>query len=140
LAGNGIQGADSNGALPGTQDPMYYLNQAIDWLQMLTPDENNLPIDAFGDQGDGYLRGLNPLATTLNNASPVVPSSSPYWNSGINNSDANTTNDYPGSQFYHNTYDGPVLAGNTIHMALDEYNNTGMINGVFYAPDGDSIL
>jgi hypothetical protein len=33
---------------------------------------------------------------------------------------------------------GPeILAGATIHVALDQYNNDGSINGVFYAFDGD---
>lgn len=31
-------------------------------------------------------------------------------------------------------------AGNAIHEALDEYNNFGTVNGVFYAPDADSFV
>ena len=34
----------------------------------------------------------------------------------------------------------PLLAGNDIHNALNEYNNFGTINGVMYATDGDAII
>lgn len=55
----------------------------------------------------------------------AVPASSTEWNTGI---------DLGGD----GTIDIP--AGSLIHAALDEYNNTGMINGVTYASDADSIL
>lgn len=57
--------------------------------------------------------------------SSVTLASSAEWNAGID-SDSDGTAD--------------ILAGSFIHSQLDEYNNTGTIDGVFYAQDADSIL
>ena len=107
----------------------------------ILPNENGSTYPS--GQGDGYLKGLSTVAGGTNNdaTSPVVPSSSTFWNKGISNSsDSNTSlNNYPGGG-YNNTFDGPVITGNNIHTHLDEYNNFGTINGVQFACDGDTLI
>jgi hypothetical protein len=55
---------------------------------------------------------------------PAVKASSAAWQSGLDSGDFNPDLD--------------VLAGKTIHSALDEYNNFGTVNGVINAHDADS--
>ncbi len=110
LAGNPIDTANST-----DKDARYYINEAVDWLQALTPDEN-------GDQkGDGALNQL--VNSTVN--SPTVNS---YWNTGITSATG-----LP-SPYNLNTAAGFSLdAGNTIHTQLDKYNNgLGLADGVFH--------
>jgi Ca2+-binding RTX toxin-like protein len=132
LAGNPID--DGNPAT--THDPKFYIDQAIDWLQVLTDDENSAFL--LGVQGDGYLKGLGDPDLDAN--SPVVPSSSPYWNVGINTDNFPTTNPY-----LYNTGDSgalPILAGVDIKNHLEEYNTFGTITAsptVFYSWDGDAL-
>lgn len=67
-----------------------------------------------------YLHNLYKRITLL--PYPMDPSavraSSAEWNEGVNG----------------------ISAGNLTHAALDEYNNTGMLNGIAYAPDADAVL
>jgi hypothetical protein len=105
LAGNPI-----DTAVVGDMDTRYYIDEGIDWLQALTPDEN-------GDhKGDGALAGL--VDSTVN--SPAIPASSDFWNLGI--TDAASLPD-PYNTNTNVLY--PVDAGNAIHGALDAYNNFG---------------
>jgi hypothetical protein len=105
LAGNPIDTAN-----PTDKDTRYQINEAIDWLQALTPDEN-------GDKkGDGALAGLT--GSSVN--SPAIAASSTYWNSGIS-----STSGLPNPYNLNSAVNYPVDAGNAIHTALDKYNNTG---------------
>jgi hypothetical protein len=117
LAGNPV-----DTSLVGDKDTRYQINEAVDWLQALTPGQN-------GDKkGDGYL--LNMDGFEVSNAStPSIPASSAYWKSGI-----------PGATGLPSPYQSntsvlyPVDAGNAIHTALDRYNNFGFgADGAFPA-------
>ena len=74
----------------------------------------------------------------LDAVSPAIPSSSPYWNVGINS--GNFPSQAPMAYTGNTLDDGSVLAGNAIHQALDEYNNFGTVNGVMYGMDGDTLI
>ena len=107
LAGNPIDAAMP----PAGMDTRDQINEGIQWLQALTPDQN-------GDgKGDGYLRGMVGNESSL---SPSIATSSSYWSLGIAGAgglpvpyNSNTAVDYP------------INSGNSIHMALDRYNNSG---------------
>ena len=116
LAGNPIDAAMP----PAGMDTRDQINEAIDWLQALTPDQD-------GDRkGDGYLAGMtgNEVAS-----SPAIAASSPYWNSGISGATG-----LPAPYNLNTAVQYPVNAGNSIHTALDRYNNTG------YGADGAHIV
>ncbi|HBL09919.1 MAG TPA: hypothetical protein DD379_00445 [Cyanobacteria bacterium UBA11162] len=108
LAGNPIDTAN-----PTDKDVRYYINEAIDWLQALTPDQNS------NGKGDGYLHGLTGNETP-NSQTPQIPASSAYWNSGITSASG-----LPSPYNSNTNVLYPIDAGNTIHTALDNYNNTG---------------
>ena len=111
LAGNPIDTAD-----PTDMDTRYYINEAIDWLQALTPDETD--DDPLFKTGDGYLAGLGD--ETLDEDSPAIAASDDLWNFGA--ADAASLPD----PYKVNTGAGyPLDAGNIIHGALDAYNNFG---------------
>ncbi len=105
LAGNPIDTAD-----PSDMDTRYYIDEATDWLQALTPDEN-------GDlKGDGALDDL--VGSTVN--SPAIPASSEFWNLGVADAES-----LPNPYDLNTAVNYPVDAGNTINGALDDYNNFG---------------
>jgi hypothetical protein len=112
-AGNPIDTAS-----PTDKDARYYIRKGINWLQALTPDENN------NKKGDGSLSKL----TIVN--SPAVTSGARVWNNFFASPvglmvpyNANTSVSYLGG----------IDAGNAIHTALDNYNNgRGYADGVFY--------
>jgi hypothetical protein len=82
--------------LAGNPGDVTDMDNAIDWLQALTPDET-------GDgAGDGYIKGLG--TTGFDPLSPAVAASSAAWNSGI----------------------GSIPAGSQINYWLDRYNNYGI--------------
>jgi len=119
LAGNPIESSEDS---PEAMDPKFYIDEAINWLQATTPDEND---DGLGD---GDLR----LDDAYN-----VPSSSPYWTDGIDEL-VEPWDDNDAVEL-------PILAGEDIKDALDSYNNTGGldngVDGFFqYAPDGDALI
>ena len=106
LAGNPIEGDDSNTSMGGHQDVKFYLDEAIDWLKEFTTNHSGNPI------GNGT----------------VAAGGGSVWN-------VNTNGD--GGAFNPET-ESDILAGNYIHQQLDEYNNTGAIDGTVYAWDGDN--
>ncbi|HEY9811205.1 MAG TPA: hypothetical protein V6D13_17910 [Halomicronema sp.] len=79
------------------------INNGVQWLQLLTPDENG---DGKGDgytEGDGYLWLMG--NSTLNRLSPPVLETATAWTTGISN---------------------PLVpSGQSISAALDNYNTTG---------------
>ncbi len=116
LAGNPIDTAN-----PTDKDTRYYINEAIDWLQALTPDQNS------NGKGDGYLRSLTGNETP-NSQTPIITASSAYWNSGITSASG-----LPSPYNSNTNVLYPIDAGNTIHTALDNYNNTGAgADGAFH--------
>ena len=106
LAGNSIDTPNSN-----DQDARDYINEGIQWLQALTPDQNR------DGKGDGYLQGLTGNETS-NSRTPRILARSSYWRSGIS-SGSNLPNSYKSNTdvLY------PIDAGITIHTHLDNYNN-----------------
>jgi uncharacterized repeat protein (TIGR01451 family) len=117
LAGNPIETT-----AVGDQDTKYYIKEAIDWLQAVTPDQN-------GDKkGDGFLSGLSAISEPLGAApnSPAIAAKSSYWSTGISSP--------PPSPYSSNTgVSYGVDAGSIIHTALDNYNNLGTgATGAFY--------
>ena len=79
------------------------INNGVQWLQLLTPDENG---DGKGDgytEGDGYLWGMGDR--TLNKLSPPVSETATAWTTGITN---------------------PLVpSGQSIAATLENYNTTG---------------
>ncbi|MFN6199624.1 MAG: hypothetical protein ACLBM7_01235 [Dolichospermum sp.] len=106
LAGNSIDTPNSN-----DQDARDYINEGIQWLQALTPDQNR------DGKGDGYLQGLTGNETS-NSRTPRILATSSYWKSGISSA-SNLPNSYKSNTdvLY------PIDAGITIHTHLDNYNN-----------------
>ena len=117
LAGNPIETA-----LVGDKDTRYQINEAVDWLKALTRDQN-------GDKkGDGYLFGMkgDEVDKTF---TPSISASSLYWSTGISGASS-----LPDPYKLNTGVNYPVDAGNSIHMALDRYNNYGIgANGTFPA-------
>ncbi|NTW19603.1 MAG: DUF11 domain-containing protein [Nostocales cyanobacterium W4_Combined_metabat2_030] len=106
LAGNSIDTPNSN-----DQDARDYINEGIQWLQALTPDQNR------DGKGDGYLQGLTGNETS-NSRTPRILATSSYWKSGISSA-SNLPNSYKSNTdvLY------PIDAGISIHTHLDNYNN-----------------
>jgi uncharacterized repeat protein (TIGR01451 family) len=106
LAGNSIDTPNSN-----DQDARDYINEGIQWLQALTPDQNR------DGKGDGYLQGLTGNETS-NSRTPQILARSSYWKSGISSA-SNLPNSYKSNTdvLY------PIDAGISIHTHLDNYNN-----------------
>ena len=106
LAGNSIDTPNSK-----DQDARDYINEGIQWLQALTPDQNR------DGKGDGYLQGLTGNETS-NSRTPQILARSSYWKSGISSA-SNLPNSYKSNTdvLY------PIDAGITIHTHLDNYNN-----------------
>ncbi len=112
LAGNPVD-------LTSGTDARDYIDEGIDWLQALTPDQT-------GDKkGDGQLRNL------IGN---VTPPGSPV--STINTSYTKTFASaaaLPAGYTSNTGVDFGLLSGSTIQTNLDAYNNgTGRANGVFF--------
>jgi hypothetical protein len=102
LAANPIDTANTT-----DKDTRFYINEGIDWLQALTPDEN-------GDKkGDGALKQLT--GSTVNS-----PLANAYWNSGISSASGLPS---PYNSNINVLY--PIEAGSVINTALDNYNNSG---------------
>jgi uncharacterized repeat protein (TIGR01451 family) len=106
LAGNSIDTPNSK-----DQDARDYINEGIQWLQALTPDQNR------DGKGDGYLQGLTGNETS-NSRTPRILATSSYWKSGISSA-SNLPNSYKSNTdvLY------PIDAGISIHTHLDNYNN-----------------
>ena len=106
LAGNSIDTPNSK-----DQDARDYINEGIQWLQALTPDQNR------DGKGDGYLQGLTGNETS-NSRTPQILARSSYWKSGISSA-SNLPNSYKSNTdvLY------PIDAGISIHTHLDNYNN-----------------
>lgn len=105
----------------GVNSPKEHLIEAIQWMQLLMPDEN-------GDNiGDGYIKIMGSAVI-----SPVVPSSSSAWNN-----DVTSQLQIPLVYRSNTGVTLPVEAGSQTHNALDEYNNFGTIGGYVWAQDGD---
>jgi len=111
-AGNSIQAADLT-----KTDAKDVISWSVKWLQLRTPDEN-IPKNNIGD---GSL--------TLNASTLKTPSSSSFWNIGIDGPDAGTgvTGVSPVPMF---NAAGDVPAGVKLSNLLDEYNNHGTVYGV----------
>jgi hypothetical protein len=116
LAGNPIETT-----AVGDKDPKYYISEAIDWLQALTPDQNS------DGKGDGYLRNLTGNETA-NGLTPAIPSSSRYWNIGITSASG-----LPGPYNLNTAVSYPVDGGVVIKDALSAYNSQGLgATGSYY--------
>ncbi len=117
---NFLSGNPIDTVVVGDKDTKYYIQEGIDWLQALTPDENT-PKDG---KGDGALNQL----TNSTVSSPVITAGSSYWNSGISSASG-----LPSPYNLNTSVIYPVDAGNAIHTALDNYNNTGFgADGAFH--------
>lgn len=114
LAGNPVDTAAAN-----DKDARFYIREGVNWLQALTPDEN-------GDsKGDGALNGLVPGVS-----SPKIAASSTFWK---NNFTAATSRPTPYNTNTNVSFLGGMDSGNSIHRALDDYNNgLGFADGVFH--------
>ncbi|MBD2490065.1 SdrD B-like domain-containing protein, partial [Aulosira sp. FACHB-615] len=111
LAGNPIDTAAST----TDQDARYYINEGINWLQAVTPDEN------ADKKGDGALNQLT--GSSVN--SPRIDN---YWSQGISSA-SNLPSPYNSNTKV--TYG--LDAGSFITSKLDEYNNgLGLADHVFY--------
>ncbi|MGM3305161.1 SdrD B-like domain-containing protein [Anabaena sp. WFMT] len=110
LAGNPIDTAN-----PNDKDARYYINEGINWLQAITPDEN-------GDKkGDGALHQL----TGSSVSSPRVDT---YWSYGISSASS-----LPSPYKSNTNVLYPLDAGGIINTALDNYNNgLGLADNVFH--------
>jgi hypothetical protein len=110
LAGNPIDTANTS-----DKDARYYINEGINWLQAVTPDEN-------GDKkGDGALNQL----TGSSVSSPRVDA---YWSYGISSASS-----LPNPYNSNTNVLYPLDAGSTINSKLDDYNNgLGLADNVFY--------
>ncbi|WP_413175367.1 SdrD B-like domain-containing protein [Anabaena azotica] len=110
LAGNPIDTANTT-----DKDARYYINEGINWLQAITPDEN-------GDKkGDGAIRQMT--GSTVN--SPTVDT---YWNLGITSASSLPS---PYNTNINVLY--PLDPGNSINTGLDDYNNgRGLADNVYY--------
>jgi hypothetical protein len=85
------------------------LEQGIQWLQALTPDENG------DNKGDGYIRGLSGVESAY---SPAIASGSTAWNESILT--MGLPSPYSGNIGINAT---SINAGYAIHTALDYYNS-----------------
>ncbi|MFN6441497.1 MAG: SdrD B-like domain-containing protein [Nostoc sp. DedSLP01] len=110
LAGNPIDTANTT-----DKDARYYINEGINWLQAITPDEN-------GDKkGDGALNSMT--GSSVN--SPLADT---YWNQGISSA-SSLPNPYSSNT---NVLYG-LEAGSVINSNLDKYNNgLGLADRVYY--------
>lgn len=118
-------------------DTQYVLGRDViaTWLNFLAgnpiADTDSATVDPQ-DYLDDAIAWL--LQTTAGSGNPMdlstVRASSDEWNVGIDLSGDGVVD--PAA--------GDIPAGNAIHEALDEYNNFGTVNGVFYAPDADSFV
>ncbi len=110
LAGNPIDTANTT-----DKDARYYMNEGINWLQAITPDEN-------GDKkGDGALNSMT--GSSVN--SPLVDI---YWSQGISSA-SSLPNPYSSNT---NVLYG-LEAGSVINSNLDKYNNgLGLADNVYY--------
>ncbi|MBW4616798.1 MAG: carboxypeptidase regulatory-like domain-containing protein [Desmonostoc vinosum HA7617-LM4] len=110
LAGNPIDTANTT-----DKDARYYINEGINWLQAITPDEN-------GDKkGDGALNSMT--GSSVN--SPLADT---YWNQGISSA-SSLPNPYSSNT---NVLYG-LEAGSVINSNLDKYNNgLGLADHVYY--------
>jgi hypothetical protein len=113
LAGNPIDTAN-----PTDKDARYYINEGVDWLQALTPDENT-PKDGKGDGALSQMTGSTVISPRVNGQ---------FWNTGIASAAV-----LPGPYNLNTAAGFPIDAGNVIHTQLDRYNNgLGLADGVFY--------
>jgi uncharacterized repeat protein (TIGR01451 family) len=110
LAGNPI-----DTAAVGDKDVRYQINEGIDWLQALTPDEN-------GDQsGDGALHQMVGSSVTSARVND-------FWNTSFGSASA-----LPNPYKVNTAAGFPLDSGSAINTALDNYNNTGAgATGAFY--------
>ncbi|WP_235526674.1 SdrD B-like domain-containing protein [Nostoc piscinale] len=110
LAGNPIDTANTS-----DKDARYYINEGINWLQAVTPDEN-------GDKkGDGALNQLT--GSSVN--SPRIDN---YWSQGIS-----SASNLPSPYNSNTNVIYPLDAGSLITSKLDDYNNgLGLADHVFY--------
>jgi uncharacterized repeat protein (TIGR01451 family) len=110
LAGNPIDTANTT-----DKDARYYINEGINWLQAITPDEN-------GDKkGDGALKSMT--GSSVN--SPLADT---YWSQGISSA-SSLPNPYSSNT---NVLYG-LEAGSVINSNLDKYNNgLGLADNVYY--------
>ncbi|OCQ90549.1 hypothetical protein BCD64_28195 [Nostoc sp. MBR 210] len=110
LAGNPIDTANTS-----DKDARYYINEGINWLQAVTPDEN-------GDKkGDGALNQLT--GSSVN--SPRIDN---YWSQGIS-----SASNLPHPYNSNTNVIYPLDAGSLITSKLDDYNNgLGLADHVFY--------
>ncbi len=110
LAGNPIDTANTT-----DKDARYYINEGINWLQAITPDEN-------GDKkGDGALNSMT--GSSVN--SPLADT---YWSQGISSA-SSLPNPYSSNT---NVLYG-LEASSVINYNLDKYNNGfGLADNVYY--------
>ncbi len=107
LAGNGIENDPANAG----HDPKHFISDAVDWMQ------------TWGGKGGNY--AANNLADNVINENfdiydskhTAVKTNTAQWNT---------------AQFA-----GDPHSAAQMHNALDDYNNTGMIDGITYAHDAD---
>jgi len=106
----------SNKTVNGDAQFMVYRDVVATWLNYLAGNEIGT--------GEGSAQDwLDEAIDWLENTSSPVKSNSAAWKTGV-------ANDFEGEG-------GTTAAGSAIHGALDEYNNTGWIDGVQYAADPD---
>ncbi|WP_250855349.1 SdrD B-like domain-containing protein, partial [Anabaena sp. PCC 7938] len=110
LAGNPIDTANAT-----DKDARYYINEGINWLQAITPDEN-------GDKkGDGAIYQMT-------GSSVSSPSANTYWNLGISSASS-----LPNPYNTNTNVLYPLEAGSVINTNLDNYNNGwGLADNVYY--------
>jgi hypothetical protein len=110
LAGNPIDTASTT-----DNDARYYINEGIDWLQALTPDEN---ADRKGDGALHRMTGSSVTSVRVNNS----------WNISYGSASA-----LPSAYQGNTGVEFPLDAGSVINSALDGYNNgLGYADGVFH--------
>jgi uncharacterized repeat protein (TIGR01451 family) len=102
LAGNPI-----DTAAVGDKDVRFQINEAIDWLQALTPDENS------DNKGDGALHQMVGSSVTSARVND-------FWNTSFGSASA-----LPNPYKVNTAAGFPLDSGSSINTGLDNYNNTG---------------
>ena len=110
LAGNPIDTANTT-----DKDARFYMNEGINWLQAITPDEN-------GDKkGDGALNSMTG-STVKSDLADI------FWNQGISSASS-----LPSPYSSNTNVLFGLEAGSVINSNLDKYNNgLGLADNVFY--------
>ncbi len=114
LAGNAIENSPENSG----RDPKHFISDAVDWLQTWGGKDGNFETKTIKGKPDPLLDNDKTESFDIYDPSHVaVKTNTAQWQT---------------AQFSGDTHSAAQM-----HNALDEYNNTGMIDGEIYAHDAD---